>query len=51
MCSTVFLKHSGKAHILDTDRGNINSKMEYLLMTNVLTLSKYVLDKCDRLEK
>jgi hypothetical protein len=45
MFSTGFLKSSGTAHILDTVRGNINLKLEYLQMKNVRTLSKYALDQ------
>jgi len=47
----VFLKHSDKAHILDTDRGNVNLKLEYLQMRNVRSLSKCVLVQCNHLVK
>jgi len=49
--STVFLKHSGKAHILDADRNNMYLKLEYLQMRNVRTLSKYILVQCNHLVK
>lgn len=51
MRSTVFLQHSGKAHILDADRDNINLKLGYLQMRNVRTLPKYVLGQFNRLVK
>lgn len=51
MCGTVFLKHSDKAHTLDTDRNNINLKLKYLQTKNVRTLSKYVLVRCNHIVK
>jgi hypothetical protein len=51
MWSTVFLKHSDKAHNLDTDRDNSNLKLEYLQMRKVRTLSKYVLVQYNNLVK